>query len=473
MNEQSMKKTLQMRGLKLLHYVVSIVLFAIIWLLYYDNKYGTANHMKGKLVLYFFYAVVLFLLNRTYDVYNVGYNKVSDNVYAQTLSQVISAGMIWVVSLLMFMKLTNPLPLIGLCVLLLWWNILWCWKANRVYQKMDKSRRTVIIYRDQEDLNKLEEIKKLHHKFDIQKYIEDPKDDYKTLEKELDGFEAIIVSGVNANLRNGIAKYCIEKGVLGYIFPHVGDIIMQGAYHMRNFSVPIMSVRRVEPTPEYLFIKRAFDIIMSVLATIILSPLFGVTALAIKLYDQGPIFYKQVRLTKDGKQFEILKFRSMRTDAEKDGVARLSTGDKDDRITPVGKLIRACRIDELPQLINIIKGEMSIVGPRPERPEIAAQYEAEMPAFSLRLQVKAGLTGYAQIYGKYNTKPYDKLEMDLMYINKMSVVEDLRLMFATVGILFKKESTEGVSNGTITAAEPENKDFVAGEMINRKDSMVS
>ena len=153
----------------------------------------------------------------------------------------------------------------------------------------------------------------------------------------------------------------------------------------------------------------------------------------------------------DGKQFEILKFRSMRVDAEKDGVARLSTGDKDDRITKVGHIIRACRLDELPQLLNILKGDLSIVGPRPERPEIAAQYCEEMPEFALRLQAKAGLTGYAQVYGKYNTTPYDKLQMDLMYIAHPSLIEDLKIMLATVKILFMPESTEGVAEGATTA----------------------
>ena len=167
--------------------------------------------------------------------------------------------------------------------------------------------------------------------------------------------------------------------------------------------------------------------------------------------------YKQVRLTKDGKQFEILKFRSMRVDAEKDGVARLSTGDKDDRITKVGHIIRACRLDELPQLLNILKGDLSVVGPRPERPEIAAQYCEEMPEFALRLQAKAGLTGYAQVYGKYNTTPYDKLQMDLMYIAHPSLIEDLKIMLATVKILFMPESTEGVSEGQTTAMSGENR----------------
>ena len=141
----------------------------------------------------------------------------------------------------------------------------------------------------------------------------------------------------------------------------------------------------------------------------------------------------------------------MRVDAEKDGVARLSTGDADPRITPIGHFIRKVRIDELPQLINILLGDMTIVGPRPERPEIAAQYEQELPEFRLRLQAKAGLTGYAQVYGKYNTTPYDKLQMDLMYIANPSFLEDLHIIFATIKILFLPESTEGVAEGQETA----------------------
>ena len=170
------------------------------------------------------------------------------------------------------------------------------------------------------------------------------------------------------------------------------------------------------------------------------------------------MFYRQTRLTQYGRTFEIIKFRSMRTDAEKDGVARLSTGEKDDRITPVGRVIRRFRIDELPQLFNILKGDMSIVGPRPERPEIAAQYDAILPDFKLRLQAKAGLTGYAQIYGRYNSSPYEKMEFDLMYINQMSLVTDFQLMFATVGVLFMPESTEGISEGEVVADVGERED---------------
>jgi lipopolysaccharide/colanic/teichoic acid biosynthesis glycosyltransferase len=175
-----------------------------------------------------------------------------------------------------------------------------------------------------------------------------------------------------------------------------------------------------------------------------------IVALIIKS-DGGTALYKQERLTKDGKIFKILKFRSMRMDAEKDGVARLSTGDKDPRVTKIGHFIREFRIDELPQLFNIIKGDMSIVGPRPERPEIAAQYKKTLPEFDLRLQCRAGLTGYAQVYGRYDSSPYCKLLMDLMYISRPSLAEDGKIIFATLQTLVTKESTHGIEEGQTTA----------------------
>ena len=453
MKQRSLNKTLIMRGMKVGHFIVAIGLFALCWTLFYRAIYATeAAHPMTDVIVTLFYAVAMFLFARVYDVYNIGYASITDNTYGQSLSALLSAALIYAVSVLMYMRLTNPLPLLGLCVVQTLWNALWTVWANHIYRRLHAPKKTVVIYRDRSDLRRLEEIRYMQFKFSIEGYIENPEDDYRQLEKRLEGYEAILVSGVNASLRNGIAKYCIEHGVNGYFAPHVGDVIMQGAHHMRSFSVPIFSVRSAEPTPEYLFIKRLFDILVSLAGLVVLAPLFILTALAIKLSDKGPVFSRQIRLTRHGRRFEILKFRSMRTDAEGDGVARLAAED-DDRITPVGKIIRACRLDELPQLINILRGDMSIVGPRPERPEIAAQYTEKMPAFVLRLQVKAGLTGFAQVYGKYNSNPYDKLQMDLMYINKMSLVEDLRLMFATVRVLFMKESTAGVSHGMINAGD--------------------
>ena len=169
-----------------------------------------------------------------------------------------------------------------------------------------------------------------------------------------------------------------------------------------------------------------------------------ITAVAVKLYDGGPVLYKQVRLTRHDRKFEIYKFRSMVVDAESDGIAKLAR-ENDDRITPVGRIIRATRIDELPQLFNILKGDMSFAGPRPERPEIMEEYCKEIPEFAFRTRVKAGLTGYAQVYGKYNTTPYDKLKLDLFYISNYSMWTDIKLILMTLKIVLKKDATEGVS----------------------------
>ena len=179
------------------------------------------------------------------------------------------------------------------------------------------------------------------------------------------------------------------------------------------------------------------------------SPFMLIIALAVKLYDGGPVLYKQERLTRDGRPFMIYKFRSMSMDSEKSGARLAAKGDK--RVTPVGRVIRNIHFDELPQLFNILKGDMSMVGPRPERQVIADQYAEEIPEFVLRTKVKAGLTGYAQVYGKYNTTPYDKLKFDITYIENYSLWLDVKIMLLTFKILFQKENTEGVDETQKTA----------------------
>lgn len=196
-------------------------------------------------------------------------------------------------------------------------------------------------------------------------------------------------------------------------------------------------------TLEQRILKRTMDIVISAIAIIITSPIMFICAVAIKLDDGGPILFKQNRITINGKIFNVLKFRSMIVDADKDG-AKKAVSD-DDRITRVGKVIRACRMDELPQLFNILRGDMSLVGPRPERIENVYEYSQKHPEFELRHRVKGGLTGFAQLYGKYNTSPEDKLHMDLIYIETYSLLLDIKLLILTVKVLFMRESTEGFS----------------------------
>lgn len=448
------KHDLILRIIKIMDAVLMTVPFALCWYLYYAKHIASPFYAKGDYLVVALFFVLFVIFGRVYDAFLMSMQRISEIVYAQFLAAAVSDFIMYIVIWLLSKHLPNILPgvaaLIGQVVL----AAVWAYNAHHAYFKIFPPQATAVIYDTRHGMEKLIGKYGLDTKYKV--VLTATADECIANLAMLDGVSTVFMSGIHSHDRNVILKYCVENNIGIFVIPRIGDTIMSGAYPMHMFHLPMLKVGRYHPQPEYLFIKRLLDIVISAVALVVLSPIFLVTAIAIKVTDHGPVFYKQIRLTKDGKEFGILKFRSMRVDAEKDGVARLSSGEHDDRITPVGKVIRACRIDELPQLLNILKGELSIVGPRPERPEIAAQYCEEMPEFSLRLQAKAGLTGYAQIYGKYNTTPYDKLVMDLMYIAHPSIVEDLKIMFATVKILFMPESTEGVSEGQTTAMSGKN-----------------
>ena len=448
------KHDLILRIIKIVDAVLMTVPFALCWYLYYAKHIASPFYAKGDYLVVALFFVLFVIFGRVYDAFLMSMQRISEIVYAQFLAAAVSDFIMYIMIWLLSKHLPNILPgvaaLIGQVIL----AAVWAYNAHHAYFKIFPPQATAVIYDTRHGMEKLIGKYGLDTKYKV--VLTATADECIANLAMLDGVSTVFMSGIHSHDRNVILKYCVENNIGTFVIPRIGDTIMSGAYPMHMFHLPMLKVGRYHPQPEYLFIKRLLDIVISAVALVVLSPIFLITAIAIKATDHGPVFYKQIRLTKDGKEFGILKFRSMRVDAEKDGVARLSSGDHDDRITPVGKVIRACRIDELPQLLNILRGELSIVGPRPERPEIAAQYCEEMPEFSLRLQAKAGLTGYAQICGKYNTTPYDKLVMDLMYIAHPSLVEDLKIMFATVKILFMPESTEGVSEGQTTAMSGKN-----------------
>lgn len=442
-------KSAMIRICKFMHIIFTIFIHSAC-LYYYNANYNQngVGHRRFVLFILLYTGVLLFSL-RTYKSYDFGLTSASRLVYSQTLADIIAGGLFYIVFVIANSKVFTPVPLIVMFIGQVLLNIVWSFLISKFYFKLNKPKKTALIYGDEYSINRIRDVYGRRKNFEIIKKIQIPEEDKDWIE-ELDGCEAVFIAGLPHKTRNLTIKVCLEKGIDCYAAPYLGDIVMMGAKHMDMFSVPVFGVTRANPKIEYAFIKRAIDIICSLIGIIVLSPVMLITAIAIRIYDGGPALYKQVRLTRGGKEFKILKFRSMRVNAESDGVARLA-GENDDRITPIGKIIRACRLDELPQLFNILKGDMTIVGPRPERPEIAAQYEEFLPEFSLRLQVKAGLTGLAQVYGRYNTEPYDKLQMDLMYINQMSFVKDLRLIFATIKILFIKDSTRGTAEGQTTA----------------------
>lgn len=263
-----------------------------------------------------------------------------------------------------------------------------------------------------------------------------------TIEKAIPNYDAVLINDVESERKNDIIKYCYGINKKVYFNPKISDILTRSAVVLNLFDTPLYIMTNSGRGVIQSLIKRAVDFLLSLTALVVLSPLLLFVALAIKLNDGGPIFYKQKRATLGGKTFDILKFRSMIVDAEKDGKSRPAKDD-DDRITKVGRWIRPTRMDELPQLINILKGDMSLVGPRPERVEHVEKYSEAIPEFIFRNKVRGGLTGYAQVYGKYNTTPLDKLKLDLMYIQSWSILLDFQLIIETIKVIFKPESTEG------------------------------
>ncbi|MBR0081789.1 MAG: sugar transferase [Clostridia bacterium] len=441
-----------LRLIKLLNTILMTLPFALCWVLYYANQTAALFAFNARLYVIAFYVLLYVTFGRVYESFLISYNRVSEMVYSQMLAASVSDGIIYILICFLCKGPQRLWPGLLAIVGQFVFSILWSLFANWWYFSRFEPKKTYIVYDLRPGMDRLVEQYGLSQKFHVEKVftVAEVLADLDLLSDA----EAVFLSDVHSHDRNVIIKYCVGRGIDALVLPRLGDVIMSGATKLHILHLPVLMVHRYNPKPEYLAIKRVFDIVLSALALIVLSPVFLVTALLIKR-DGGPAFYRQERLTKDGKTFRLIKFRSMRVDAEKDGVARLSTGENDDRITPVGRVIRKFRIDELPQLLNILEGSLSIVGPRPERPEIAAQYEKEIPEFRLRLQCKAGLTGYAQVYGKYNTTPYDKLMMDMMYIADPGVVQDLRIIFATIKILFQPESTEGVAEGQTTAMEGE------------------
>lgn len=436
--------------------LLDTLIFGYVWYHFYSTKlsiYTFGFFAKGHYMVIALFIAMYITFAKLYGGFDVRYSTSSELVYSHGVATIISAAFMYIIIWLLIRFMPAIAPMLGVIALMILSAAIWAGLAKKVADRLFPPRPTVLVFGNEEARENGDSIiRSLPGSFSMAAAVsaaDDPDAICSCLKAHK--ARAAMLCGVSSSKRNDIVKYCINNGIEAYVRPNIGDLLIKGAKPLQLNNLPVLLCRRSTPSILYLVVKRLMDILLSLMALVVFSPFMLVTAVAIKAYDHGPILYRQLRLTKDRKPFYVYKFRSMRVDAEKDGVARLAS-QNDDRITPIGKIIRSLRIDEMPQLFCILLGTMTIVGPRPERPEIAEQYEQEMPEFALRLQAKAGLTGYAQVYGKYNTTPYNKLQMDLQYIGSMNIVTDLKIIFATVKILFMPESTEGVSAGQTTAA---------------------
>ena len=426
------------------------VMFHIIWMNYYSKKiYVVPFFRKGDFYVSGLYLIFMLLFLYIYGGLKMGYMKKGNTIYSQALSGICANVLIYLVIVLLYRHVAPVLPLLILTIAEIVMISILSLAFDFIYNKFFPPRRMLLIYNTPETEHLFSKMQSRKDKF----YIAETcsiQEGIDKIKNKIPEYEGVIISDVHSNERNQILKLCYELSIRVYLTPKISDILIRSSEMLHLFDTPLLLSRNYGLTIDQRFLKRTLDIVISSVALLVASPFMLIAALAIKLYDRGPVLFKQKRYTINRKEFYVYKFRSMIVDAEKDGVARLASKN-DSRITPIGSILRKTRLDELPQLFNVLKGDMSLVGPRPERPEIAVEYEKELPEFAFRLKVKAGLTGYAQIYGKYNTTPYDKLKLDLMYIQNYSFISDIKLLIVTFKIMFMKESTEGVEENQILA----------------------
>ncbi len=427
------------------------LVFAFVWYGSYVKQLEIPFFRRGDWAVIGVYALILFLLTHLYGGFKIGYLRLMDVLYSQILSLICANVVAYVQVVLISREYLSSVPLLKMTVVQICIILLWVFICKLIYAALYPPRQMLLVCYDRDPDDMINKMSSRQDKYEICDIADLNQETLDGVCDMVNEYEAVLIYDIPAYERNIILKRCFTEGVRTYVTPKISDILLRGADNIHLFDTPLYLSRNQGLSADQLMFKRLLDLAVCLPVSVLLMPLFLVIAFLIKIYDGGPVLYKQPRLTVDGKVFNIYKFRSMRMDSEKEG-AQLARKN-DDRITPVGRVLRALHFDEFPQLINIIKGDMSLVGPRPERPEIAAQYKEIIPEFDFRLKVKAGLTGYAQVYGKYNTTPYDKLKLDLTYIENYSFWLDIKLMFLTFKILFQKENTEGIDANQVTAVK--------------------
>lgn len=430
---------------KIIFTLTNIFIYELIFLFVISTgyQYYFVYYLKGYAIFLALYFVLYTIFSKLFDSYELGETTTTDLFLSYSLSLLMNNGFIYVIICLVTFHFINPIPMIVLQVVEMAISAVLLKCENSFIRSHYSPTNVAVIYGEERSdlIGKLNNVKDLS--LSVVKTYEISSIDLDNLDKIFDNIDGVVTIEVHHENKKKIFKRCYEKGMVVYDVPSITDMLLASSNILHMVDTPILKTNKFGPSEMEKLIKRFIDIVGSLVLLVLASPFMLLTTVAIKIEDGGDIFYRQIRLTENKKEFGIIKFRSMIMNAESNTGAVLAK-QNDDRITKVGKFIRKTRIDELPQLLNILKGDMSFVGPRPERPEIFKEIIKDMPEFEYRLVVKAGLTGYAQVYGKYNTRLRDKLLMDLYYIENYSVVQDIKLLLLTIKIVFKKDAAEGV-----------------------------
>ena len=423
--------------------VVSVTVgFIQTWITGYEESLFSN---KGNYVVILSFVLLFTVFSSLYGAFKVGISRIHEIIYSFSLAIIFTNFIMFLELSLIAREMLDLLPIVVGMIYQILVVIVCSFCANTIYFKLYPPRKVVALFGDDySGFELIQKMGKISDRFIIERGLNAHTTDLDEMKRQIDKYDAVLICGIDKNLQKQILSYCYANEKRSYLLPDITDIMISNSYNIQISDTPVLMSRNRGLTLEQKIIKRIMDLVISAIAIIITAPIMLACAIAIKLDDGGPILFKQNRITINGRIFNVLKFRSMIVDADKDG-AKKAVSD-DDRITRVGKIIRACRMDELPQLFNILRGDMSLVGPRPERIENVYEYSTKYPEFELRHRVKGGLTGFAQLYGKYNTSPEDKLHMDLIYIETYSLLLDIKLLILTFKVLFMRESTEGFND---------------------------
>ena len=323
--------------------------------------------------------------------------------------------------------------------LLLGWRILY-WRLELWIQGQKKL--LVIGSREEAELA-LEKIMHLPRGvFEVVKVLEIERLDQ--LEQWLQDSDAVMIAGkLDMEQKNRVIRESIEGNREVFIVPDLYEIVLTRADMTQVHDTPVIECRDMQLTFLELFVKRLVDLTLAAIMSILALPVIALAGLAIYVESPGPVIFTQERTGLNGRSFILYKLRTMIPDAENESGPVLSN-EEDDRVTRVGRFLRGFRLDELPQLYNVIRGDLSLVGPRPERPYFVERFQEEMPEYRLRHLVKPGITGLAQVTGYYATNTQDKLRYDLYYVAYYSLFMDFKILLLTIPTLFNREAAQGV-----------------------------
>lgn len=426
--------------------LLELAIYYYVWMNYYNRNMEVAFWRRGNWLVAGEYLVLSLILHRLYGGLKVGIYKYWGLVYSHMIS-IIGVNVFSYVQVVLFdKKIHNPTALLVLTLVDLILVMIWALAFKKIYIILFPRKRLLLVYGRTPMFHLMNRIDTREDKYEIAEMVSID-NGIERIVKLAEAYDGVIIGDIPARARNQLMKLCYARNIRSYTVPKISDILLRSSVELNIFDSPLYLSRNYDGLAwDQTLLKRIEDIVIAGAMLTVTSPFFLVIAWMIKETDKGPVFYTQQRLTRNGKMFSIYKFRTMVVNAEKMS-GPVKAGEKDPRILPVGRFLRATRMDELPQLINVLKGDMSLVGPRPERPELAKIITQNIPEFEYRLKVKAGLTGYAQVYGRYCTTSYDKLKLDLTYIRHYSIWMDLKLIMMTPKVLLMKESTDGFEEG--------------------------